>query len=79
MKTTVEIDDRLLQRAKRYAAQEGTTLRAIIEDALRARLTVQLKRRSAHRFAPPVVKGSSPPSIDIADRNALFDVLDAGS
>jgi len=79
MKTTVEIDERLLLRAKRYAAQQGTTLRAIIEDALRARLATRPKQQSAHRFAPPVVKGSVPPAIDVADRNALYDALDASS
>jgi hypothetical protein len=28
------------------------------------------------RFAPPTVRGSSAPAIDVADRNALYDLLD---
>jgi len=79
MKTTIEIEDRLLQRAKRYAAQQGTTLRAIIEDALRARLTPRPEATRSHRFSPPIVKGTSQPAIDIADRDALYDHLDAPS
>lgn len=35
MKTTLEINDPLLQRAKRLAAERNTTLRMVIETALR--------------------------------------------
>jgi len=35
MKTTVEIPDSLLEQAKRLAAREHTTLRALIEEGLR--------------------------------------------
>ena len=35
MKTTVEIQDELMVRAKRYAKRVGRPLRAVIEDGLR--------------------------------------------
>lgn len=35
MKTTIEIADGLLRQARRLAARRRTTLRAVIEDALR--------------------------------------------
>jgi hypothetical protein len=35
MKTTIEINDTLFHEAKQLAAQRGTTLRAIVESALR--------------------------------------------
>jgi len=76
MKTTLEIDDRLLERAKRRAATEGTTLRAVVEDALRARLAPRPEEKRGHRFAPPIVRGTRPPAVDPADRNALYDLLD---
>jgi Arc/MetJ family transcription regulator len=76
MKTTVEIDDRLLQRAKRYAAAQGTTLRAVIEEALRARLAPRPEGKAQYRFSPPTVRGARPPAVDVADRNALYDLLD---
>ena len=38
MKTTVEIHDALLLRAKRHATENGATLRSVIEDGLRRTL-----------------------------------------
>jgi hypothetical protein len=35
MKTTIEIADSLLSSAKQFAAQHGTTLRALVETGLR--------------------------------------------
>jgi hypothetical protein len=76
MKTTLEIDDRLLERAKRYAAARRTTLRAVVEEALRAQLAARPRARARYHFAPPIVRGSSPPRVEVADRNALYDLLD---
>ena len=49
MRTIISLDDRLHRRAKSYAAEHGTTLTALVEEALRARLT---ERRARPR--PPV-------------------------
>jgi len=38
MKTTLNLDDELLGRAKRRAAARGTTLTALVEEGLRAAL-----------------------------------------
>lgn len=38
MKTTIEIADDVLVRAKRQAQREGKTLREVVEEALRQRL-----------------------------------------
>ena len=47
MKTMVEIADALLNEAKRVAAKEGTTLRALIEQGLRRTLA---DRRGGAKF-----------------------------
>jgi hypothetical protein len=44
MKTTVEISDPLLRRARRQAAREGTTVRALIERGLRQVLAEEAGR-----------------------------------
>jgi hypothetical protein len=44
MKTTVDIADALLLRAKRLASRRGTTIRAVIEDALRRELATAESR-----------------------------------
>jgi hypothetical protein len=38
MKTTMELSDEVLNRAKRQARREGRTLREVVEDALRQHL-----------------------------------------
>lgn len=38
MKTTIDIADSLLQRAKKLAVKQSTTLKAVVESALRDKL-----------------------------------------
>lgn len=76
MKTTLNIDDRLLERAKALAAREGTTLTAVVEDALRARLAPKPKAARDFCLVLPTVKGTALPRVDVADRDALLDALE---
>lgn len=46
MKTTIEIADPLLEAARRAAAEDGLTLRALVESGLRAILAERVHRRS---------------------------------
>jgi hypothetical protein len=80
MKTTIELPDELFIAAKRRAAEDRSTLRAIIERGLRA----QLRRprvvrpragRSAIRWV--TVDGGVPPGLDPRDRAAMHDWLRA--
>lgn len=76
MKTTVEIDDELLRLAKQRAADAGIPLRALIEDALRARLVPRPEGAKRFELDLPVVTGTAPPAVDIADRDALYDLME---
>ncbi len=57
MKTTVEIPDSLLQQAKRVAAQEHTTVRALVEEGLR-RIMAERKRGSKFKLRKASFKGN---------------------
>ncbi len=47
MKTTIDIADSLFEQAKRTAAREGTTVRALVERGLRMALAEQ---KAQHKF-----------------------------
>ena len=57
MKTTVEIADDTLEEAKRVAAAEGTSLRALIEEGLRRALAERRGRRAAFTLRQASFKG----------------------
>ena len=76
MKTTIDLDDELLRRAKQRAAAAGIPLRAYIENALRAQLLPRTRGRSKFKLVLPIVAGSARPAVDVADRNALYDLME---
>lgn len=79
MKTTLNLNDRVLERAKSRAAKEGITLTKFVEDALRARLATRNTGRAPFRLQLHTVKGDALPNVDFCNRNALYDVIgDAG-
>lgn len=45
MKTTIDISDALLDKARKTAAREGTTLRALVEQGLRQVLAEKMSRK----------------------------------
>jgi len=57
MKTTVEISDPLLRDARKLAAREGTTLRALIEQGLRRVLSERKQRKPDFRLRDASFKG----------------------
>ena len=78
MKTTIELPDDLFIAAKRRAAEERSTLRAIVERGLRAQLrgprTGQSRAgRRAIRWV--TVDGGLPTGLDMRDRAAMHDWL----
>ena len=76
MRTTLDIEDGLLRRARRKAAHEGRTLTGLIEEALRALLGRPARPRRRFRLRLPTRRGTRLPDVDIADRDALYERLD---
>lgn len=76
MKTTLNLNDQILRRAKTRAAHEGLSLTRFVEDALRAKLMDGSRKDAAFKLELRTVQGDAPPKVDISDREALYDVLD---
>ncbi|HEX4627651.1 MAG TPA: type II toxin-antitoxin system VapB family antitoxin [Gemmatimonadales bacterium] len=76
MRTTLDIDDGLLRQARRKATEERRTLTAVIEEALQALLRRPARSRQRFRLRWVTRRGTRAPSVDVADRDALYQRLD---
>jgi hypothetical protein len=77
MKTTINIDNNLLLRAKRYALESGNTLTRLIEEGLNNLLKhVHLIKTSGYKLKWKTFKGSILPGVDISDRDSLFNKME---
>jgi hypothetical protein len=76
MRTTVRINDELLKRAKKRAADEGRTLTSILEEGL-AVILAQPKGRARERAPLPVSEaaGGVLPGIDLNRSCDLEEVI----
>lgn len=77
MRTTLDIHDDLLIRAKKKAAETHQTLTAFVEDALRLLFENQRQAKSAKPFKV-ITFGGGPaaPGVDVNNTVALLDLLD---
>ena len=74
MRTTVNIDDDLLRRARESAVRSGRSLGDVIDDALRVALGSRRTRRQA--LPLPVFGGSGlRPGVDLEDKERLAELL----
>ena len=73
MKTTLNIDDKVMRKLKTEAARQGKTMSELVEAALRSSL-----RGSAARveLTPLPVMQSGGALVDIADRNELYGAME---
>jgi hypothetical protein len=78
MRTTIRLDDHLLREAKRAAAEGGTTLTALIEDALREALARRDAAGRRERVELPTFGSGSrlQPGVDLDDSAALLDLME---
>ena len=75
MKTTIDIADDLLERAKRQAQRENKTLKEVVEEALRRQLAVSTPRKS-FKYRPHTVKGNGlQPGIAEGDWEKIRDLI----
>ncbi|MGD9914919.1 MAG: ribbon-helix-helix protein, CopG family [Rhizobiaceae bacterium] len=73
MKTTLQIDDKVMLELKREAARQGRTMSDLVETALRNLFRAQKKPVEL----PPLPTFQSEGAlVDIADREALYQVME---
>ena len=58
MKTTIDIADPILKRAKKLARDRHTTLKAVVENALRDALAAEERPKPAFRLTTRTCKGN---------------------
>jgi len=75
MKTTLNIDDTVMNRLRREAASQGKTMSELVEAALRL-LFQTGGRKSKSKLRPLPTWDGGKPRVDIADRNALYDFME---
>jgi hypothetical protein len=78
MRTTVRLNEALLERAKREAAKQGVTLTSLIERGLRLVLARPERRAERRPVEIPVCRegGGTLPGIDLDDSAALLDIVE---
>ncbi len=76
MKTTMNLDNELVRQLKLTAAHRGTTVTALVEEAVRASL-LDPPTQPAYKLDLPIVRGARLPAIDPGDRQAQHDFMEA--
>jgi hypothetical protein len=78
MRTTVRLDDALLERARREADRRGITLTALIEEGLKLAMRRPLQSHARGRVQLPVspAQGGTLPGVDLDDTAALLDRME---
>lgn len=75
LKTTLNIDDTVMARLRREAARQNRTMSELVEAALRLLFHSGQQQRKKKLAPLPTFHGGKP-LVDIADRDALYDVME---
>lgn len=77
MRTTVRLDENLIGEVKRLAAEERTTLTAVLEEALREMLARRKQQHYRPRVSLPTFSGRGlQPGVNLDDSTALLDLME---
>jgi len=79
MKTTIDIADSLLQQARKMAKERNTTIKAIVEAALREQITRQKRPKARFRLDTPTFGGRGlQPGLSWDDLTTIRDLAYEG-
>lgn len=73
MKTTLNIDDKIMKRLKEESVRQGRTMSELLETALRA----MFQSRKSRKVLPPMPTfAGGVPRVNVANREALEDFME---
>jgi len=78
MRTTLNIDDQLLDFARHRAVEERVSLARVIENALRESLSKPMEKRETIRLVTASGAGVKP-GVDLDSGRSLLDIMDGPS
>ena len=79
MKTTLNIDDSVMQRLREEAARRGTTMSALVEAGLRRVLaSPETTERAEETLTPLPSWNGGEELVDVSDRDALYRTMEEG-
>ena len=79
MKTTIDLSDALFREARRLARERGTTLRAVVEAALRREISAPGTSRRKFRLRDGSFAGEGmQPGIDLSDWSTIRSMVYRG-
>ena len=76
-RTTIRLDDSLMENARSMARQRGITLTALIEEGLRLAMA-RVPKAAKARIELPVCRqgGGAMPGVDLNDSAAVLDAME---
>jgi hypothetical protein len=77
MRTTLNLPDALAEAVKARAAREGRTFTSLVEEGLRAVLAKSVSSAPPGQRLPTSGRPDGQVLVDLADREAVWDALDA--
>lgn len=77
MRTTLDLNDRLMAEAKSLAARRGLSFKALVEEALRERLHARAGSERVPVALPTYGGQGLQPGVDLTDGAALLEIMDA--
>lgn len=77
MRTTLDIDDHLMRRVRKQAAESGQTVTGFIEAALREAFSHRkAAREKPYRLRWKKMRGRLKPGVDLTDRDTLYERME---
>jgi hypothetical protein len=76
MRTTLNINDDLMRRVKKVAADSHRTLTEVVEEFLRRGVAGHQPSRPSFKLRWVTVTGRIKRGVDLADRDSLMDIMD---